>query len=75
MLTAEWDWEVAERVWKEEFKEEVEEEFKEEFKEEGRQEGLFHAVKTLMETMKITAEQAMDLLNVAESDRAKFRCS
>ncbi len=63
MLTAEWDWEVAERIWREEERE------------EGRQEGLFCSVKTLMETMKITAEQAMDLLKVAESDREKFRCS
>ncbi len=58
MLLTDWDWDVAKKVWQEEAKE------------EGRIENVVYSIKTLMKNMEITAEQAMDLLNISENERA-----
>lgn len=39
---------------------------------EGRQETLLSAVKNLMENMKLTADQAMAVLNIPPADQAKY---
>ncbi len=67
MLNAEWDWEVARKVWREE-------DF-EEGMEKGEQLGRQRSIESLMQKLKITAEQAMDLLGIAESERNKYRAS
>ena len=36
---------------------------------DGRKEGRIESVRTLMSTMNLTAEKAMDLLRIPESDR------
>ena len=51
--------------------------FKEEGREEGRQEGrqdtLTDSIKNVMEKLKYTAEQAMDLLNIPSDQRAMYK--
>ena len=41
-------------------------------KAEGREETLLNSIKNLMETLKLTAEQAMDALKIPDSDRKKY---
>ena len=45
---------------------------KAEGREEGREETTLTSVKNLMETLKLTAEQAMDALKIPDSDRKKY---
>ena len=56
--------------------EKIAEEIVEKRAEETRIETLFHSIKSLMQSMKLTAEQAMAAMNVSESDqvvlKAKF---
>ena len=54
------------------FKEEAREEGLEEGMEKGREETLLEAVKNIMNSLKLTAEQAMDALGVPASDRGKY---
>ncbi len=65
MLLTEWNWDDAKEVWQEEAKE------------EGRKEGelkeRLHSIKTLMNNMEITVEQAMDLLGIVESEREQYK--
>ena len=41
-------------------------------KAEGREETLLNSIKNLMETLKLTAEQAMDALKIPDDDRKKY---
>ena len=54
-----------------------EEEVKELFKEEGREEGARNStvehIKEIMQKLKYTIEQAMDLLNIPGDERADYR--
>lgn len=45
---------------------------KAEGREEGREETTLNSVKNLMETLKLTAEQAMDALKIPDDDRKKY---
>ncbi len=65
MLTAEWDWEVAERVWREEERENVYEEVVEQT--------ALQSIRNLMETMKLTVDQAMIALKIPEENRNRYR--
>ena len=41
--------------------------------EKGEEHGKMSAIKSLMETMQITAEKAMELLQIPVQDRKKFK--
>lgn len=43
-----------------------------ETKQETRQETLLEAIRNLMETMKCSAEQAMEVLKIPDADRGKY---
>ena len=45
---------------------------KAEGREEGREETTLNSVRNLMETLKLTAEQAMDALKIPDDDRKKY---
>ena len=55
---------------------EAREEAREEGREEGRQEGVdqsrVESIKSIMETLKPTAQQAMDALKIPAADQAKY---
>jgi hypothetical protein len=46
--------------------------FKEEGREEGREEEKLSNIKTLMETMKLTAQQAMNALRISDTDQKHY---
>ena len=39
----------------------------------GRTAGIFSSLQSLMENMELSLEQAMNALNIPETDRAKYR--
>ena len=57
---------------REEGRAEGREEGRAEGREEGREETLASSIKMLMKNMKLTAEQAMDSLEIPQSDRKKY---
>ena len=56
----------------EEERQEAREEGLEEGRAEGREEGELNSIKKLMLNMKMTAEQAMDILDISAADRAHY---
>ena len=40
--------------------------------EQGMEAGMLQAIKNLMDTLKLTAEQAMEALKVPEAEKAKY---
>ena len=65
MLTAEYDYETDIEVQRGEAYDEG--------REEGKLEGKLDSVKNLIESLKITADQAMDLLKIPSSERSIYR--
>lgn len=57
---------------KEEIKRFYEDEFKEIFREEGKKKTLITSIKNLIDSLKITAEKAMDALKIKEEDREMY---
>ncbi len=72
MLLTEWNWDDAKEVWQEEAFEAGEIKGRREGEIKGRKESILHSIKTLMNNMEITAEQAMDLLGISESERKQY---
>ncbi len=75
MLLTEWNWEDAERVWRAEEFEKGVASGRAEGRIAGRTEGVQQAIRTLMNNMAITAEQAMDLLSISDMDRGQYLAS
>ena len=42
------------------------------FKEEGREEGELSSIRKLMKNMKLTAQQAMDTLEISSDERQRY---
>ena len=66
------DEEKARKFWEEELREKGRAEGRAEVLAEGMKEGLMIAIRNLMKTMKLSAGQAMDALQIPDSDRDAY---